>query len=611
MSRFILIFLLTFFFAVFSHAPAVYSASPDISKSQKMEELYKRAKISFTQLESNKKLASSRDNWLICSSKFRKTYLSHPKSQYAPASLYMLGKIYRRMYERFNKAKDLEESISYYRDCATLFPKHRLADDALFAVGRIYREKHANYKKAAKYFSRIVTWFPNGDMHPAAIAQLMELSKEKNIALPPALTNNASYNLSNVQPVKYWSSDDYTRIVIKASGPVKYKDKLLEAEKSDNPRIHIDFKNAYVDPKHRIPIPISQGLLKRIRTSQATKDSVRMTIDVEALSSYEIYSLPNPFRIILDVRGKKRAQDPAPPKAIVKNKSIQPLKPPKAPRPVNPDKTATPSPSGVAKKKQKTQDPVVLLPSPDEEEQLSSTETPLSLAQQLGLGVKKIVLDPGHGGKDPGAVANGLQEKDIVLTIAKKLKPLLEKNLGCEVVMTRDSDTFISLEERTAIANANNADLFISLHINAHRLPKVHGIETYYLSLTTNAEAMRVAARENAVSEHQLSDLQGILSDIMKNSKINESSKLARHVHNSVLTGLKVKDYDNIKNLGVKQAPFYVLIGAEMPAILVEMAFISNEEDAKNLRKDTFLNSLAEEVSKGIRSYMNANTASL
>ena len=238
-------------------------------------------------------------------------------------------------------------------------------------------------------------------------------------------------------------------------------------------------------------------------------------------------------------------------------------------------------------------------------------EKELSLAQQLGLGIKKIVIDPGHGGKDPGASAFGLKEKNIVLDIAKKLAPILEKETGAEVILTRTTDIYIPLEERTAIANTNDADLFISLHINAHPSEKVHGLETYYLNLSTNAEAMRVAAFENATSTHQMSDLQDILSDIMKNSKINESSRLAGFVHNSLCNGMEGVQKDNFKNLGVKQAPFYVLIGAQMPAILIEIAFITNQMDSDNLNTDSFLEVIADDIVAGVQSYIHSTAASL
>ena len=205
-------------------------------------------------------------------------------------------------------------------------------------------------------------------------------------------------------------------------------------------------------------------------------------------------------------------------------------------------------------------------------------------------------------------MAFDLKEKDIVLKVAQKLAPILEKNLGCKVILTRNTDIFIPLEERTAIANTNDADLFVSLHTNASASVKAYGIETYFLNLTTNPEAMRVAAFENATSTHQMSDLQNILSDILKNSKINESSRLAQQVHNSIITGLE-KNFSHIKSLGVKQAPFYVLIGAQMPAILVEMAFISNPNDAQHLKSDRFLEKIASDISSGIQSYINTNTA--
>ena len=233
----------------------------------------------------------------------------------------------------------------------------------------------------------------------------------------------------------------------------------------------------------------------------------------------------------------------------------------------------------------------------------------LSLAQQLGLGIRTIVIDPGHGGKDPGAIAYGLKEKDIVLKTGRMLAGHLRSKLGAEVILTREDDRFLPLEERTAIANTNSADLFISLHINAHPLPDIKGFETYFLNLTTNAEAMRVAARENATSTHQLSDLQDILSDIMKNSKINESSRLADLVHTSIGSGLADSHFPH-KDMGVKQAPFYVLIGAEMPAILIEIAFISNPEDAAMLGSDDFIDQLADQIAEGISRYASTNVAS-
>ncbi|MEK7850436.1 MAG: N-acetylmuramoyl-L-alanine amidase, partial [Deltaproteobacteria bacterium] len=226
-----------------------------------------------------------------------------------------------------------------------------------------------------------------------------------------------------------------------------------------------------------------------------------------------------------------------------------------------------------------------------------------SLTQQFALGIKKIVIDPGHGGHDAGAIGyKGMKEKDVVLDIGKVLRDILAERLGVEVVMTRDTDVFIPLEERTAIANTVGADLFISVHANASRNKNAGGIETYFLNFAKDEDSMRLAAAENATTTKNMSDLQAILNDLMLNSKINESSKLARYVQGSMLdvmngNGSKAKDR------GVRQAPFYVLIGAQMPSILIETSFITNKEDARRLADQVFQKTIAKAIAGGIEKY--------
>ena len=601
MTRRLSCIFVLFLIQLFCSTPLLFATDVNGEDPLTVAKRYDEAKFYYNQLQTNATLSTSRDNWLKGTRNFRRIYLSSPKSDRAPACLFMLGRINLEMYDRFQSPIDLEESISYFKDSARLFPKDRLADDSYFALANIFLEKKSDPRQAAEYLTEIVTKYPSGDMHPTAENLLKVLSKDHNIPLPKVMVSSSKENnLNYVLPVKYWSSDNYTRVVIMASGPVNYKEVLLEKTKNTPRRLYIDFKESYIEPQYRSPIPIEDGLLKRIRTGQFTTDTVRVVLDIESLNSYKIFSLPDPFRVVIDVRGETSKSG---------------------------TRVPTNSTEYIAKQNQKTSSnknskiPIlrdnkkiaVSGPSSGNKSRHSSVPTtkPLSLAQQLGLGVKKIVIDPGHGGKDPGAMAFGLKEKDIVLRIAKKLAPVLQKELRCEVLLTRDDDTFIPLEERTAIANTQNADLFISLHINAHPSAKVRGLETYYLNLSTNAEAMRVAARENATSTHQMSDLQDILSDIMKNSKINESSRLAQNVHSSILSEASRRGYADIKNLGVKQAPFYVLIGAQMPAILIEIAFISNEQDAKNLHDDTFVKMLTQEITDGIRDYISATTAQL
>ncbi len=607
---FTLLLLLSLFFGVvFCNAEERGTEATDFVS---IEKRYQQAKFYYNELHTNNSLGASRDNWMNGVRNFRKIYLSGPKSDFAAPSLYMLGRMYAKMYRRFDNNMDLKESISYYRDVAELFPDNTLADDALYAVGNLYLNKKKDPRRAAASYTRIIANYRNGDMYAHASDKLKALSKEHDIPLPDAMLKRTYLqNLNNVLPVKYWSSNNYTRVVIKASGPVRYRERLLEKNGSKPRRLYIDFQESYIDPKYRSPIPIEDGLLKQIRTGQFTPEVVRVVLDIESISDYKIFSLPDPFRVVIDVRGEPLASQTQPAKTL-----------PTPPGHVQSSASATKGigqqepedhivledfkkvePNAANKRNTASNDPVI------DDDRMNTAE--LSLAQQLGLGVRKIVVDPGHGGKDPGASAFGLKEKDIVLSIAKKLVPVLEEQTGAEVILTRNSDVFIPLEERTAIANTNDADLLVSLHINAHPSPKVHGLETYYLNLSTNAEAMRVAAFENVTSTHQMSDLQDILSDIMKNSKINESSRLAGFVHNSLSNGIEGVQNSNFKNLGVKQAPFYVLIGAEMPAILIEIAFITNPGDSKNLSSDAFLDIIADDIVSGVQNYIHSTAASL
>lgn len=583
-------------------------------------QLYEQAKFYFNQLENKSSLARSRENWLKGTRNFRKVYLLNPKSEQAPACLYMLGTMYKSMYERFSLGIDLDESLSYYKDASRLFPEHSLADDALYSEALVYLEFKKDPKSSSIALEKIITQYPHGDIHSKAAEKLKVLSRDYDIPLPRALVGSSQINqLNTIHPVKFWSSPEYTRVVVMADSPITYNEVVLKEPQGPPRKLYIDFKNSYIPPDQRRRIVVQQGFLKQIRIDQTRADTVRVFLDVDEIDSYKIFSLPNPFRIIIDVRGAKQ-----PAKAVAKKLTVDT---PAISSPPQPASTA-PELSEVERQppsaeEAKKSPPVVavirqdqkkrLRPPPDlpKEASLPKGQGKLSLAQQLGLGVRKIVLDPGHGGKDPGAMANQMQEKDIVLKIAQLLKPKLEKQLHCDVILTRNEDIFLPLEERTAIANTEEADLFISLHLNAHPSQETRGLETYFLNLSTNAEAMRVAAMENATSTHQMSDLEGILSDILKNSKIDESSRLAKYVHKSMLTGLDGKNFGDVRNLGVKQAPFYVLIGAQMPSVLLEIAFISNKKDAENLQNQQFVDTVTNEIVKGVSLYIQTNTASL
>jgi len=613
---------------------AAEAPAPENDLKKKFDE----ATTYFTGIRTDKERAATPANWITAMDNFQKIHDAQPLSSYAAAGLFMLGRVSYARYQQFSDPTDLDNALEYYTKVATLFPWHPLADDCLLTMGRIQLEDKKNPQESARIYGRIITEYYTGELVDQTMERLKFLARKFNTpipeipeiaaaeppvaepVLPPAVeaesrnetpaAESATIELPNVknrsyvQPIEHWSSDNYTRIVIKTSRPVSYREELLEKVGEQPRRLFIDFDKSYIEPQYRAPIPIKDGLLQQVRTAQFTPDTVRVVLDIESIESYKIYSLPDPFRVIVDVHGQ--------PAATVEASAD------KSPGPETETDTSETGDEGVAQ----DAPPLILQDykkvkfsgkskKPAPERGAPITSPILSLAQQLNLGVRRIVIDPGHGGKDPGAIAFGLKEKDVVLKVAKKLAKKLKEELGCEVLLTRDKDVFLSLEERTAIANASGADLFISLHLNAHPSEKVFGFETYYLNLSTDPEAIRVAALENATSTHQLSDLQGILSDIMKNSKIDESSRLARQVQEALSSGLTSRKYPQVKDLGVKQAPFYVLIGAEMPAVLIEMAFISNKTDAGHVKKEGYQEALSAEITQGVRKYIHTITAGL
>jgi N-acetylmuramoyl-L-alanine amidase len=230
----------------------------------------------------------------------------------------------------------------------------------------------------------------------------------------------------------------------------------------------------------------------------------------------------------------------------------------------------------------------------------------MNIYRQLGLTARRIVIDAGYGGHDPGTIGpNGLQEKDLVLDVAVRLRKMVQDELHAEVVMTRDTDVFIPLEERTGIANSKGADLFLSIHANSSPSPKAAGVETYYLNFAHDRHAEEVAARENAISAATLKDLQGLVKAIALNGKIDESHEFATCVHDALYQGLNPIN-SRVSNRGVRTAPFYVLIGANMPSVLAEIAFVSHPEEEKLLRKGDYRDRIARSLLEGVKAYLDS-----
>jgi N-acetylmuramoyl-L-alanine amidase len=424
-------------------------------------------------------------------------------------------------------------------------------------------------------------------------------------------------------------------------------------------RLFVDLSRTRLHPNLTSrTFPVGDGLLAQVRIGQNQNDLVRVVLDFKEVYEDNVFYLEEDkrTRLVIDVRGLSDATPPrtqvakAPPTTTPPADRAPPQKPgvasppapdddlppPLAPPTVARSATAPPEPA-IAALPSKAMDgmldratdrtpaaappgaPKVVVegtgPAPEPTRAVASTTaaTPspeanrdgsYSLARQLGLGARRVVIDPGHGGHDPGTIGRGgLMEKDLVLDVALRLQKLVRDGLGAEVIMTRSTDVFIPLEERTAIANTRDADLFLSIHANASRNRAARGIETYFLSFARNAHAEAVAARENAISSATLKDLQGLVKAITLNSKIDESRDFATSVQEAMVQHHRGH---GAVDRGVHTAPFYVLIGANMPSVLAEIAFVSNPTEEKRLKTAEFREEVARGLYKGLRSYFES-----
>ncbi|MBF0100952.1 MAG: N-acetylmuramoyl-L-alanine amidase [Desulfobacterales bacterium] len=555
----------------------------EVFAAQTVHDMYFQAEKIYIRFKADPKKMQYRDKWIECIQKFEAAFKQNPKDPLAPASLYMTGQIYESLFRYSGKQADLTETINTYQRVIKLYPNSIYASKA---ESNIAANKGKKKESTASLQAKVVTNDNDPLSHKTRHPDLIEKKQPQEssdisakpvqqVAKPDSIEkiltdtlipdkNQASKEISKNQDVthinglRYWSNPNYTRVVIDGDKEAQYQHFLLpEDETNKKPkRLCVDVAKSLLERNMKKMVPIHDNLLADVRAAQYTLDTVRVVVDIKSFDNYKIFNINNPFRIVIDVWGEK-------------------TKPQKQEKPIH---TAI---------------------------EITDKSSVKTLAKQLALGVKRIVIDPGHGGKDVGAIGfiKGIYEKHITLAIAKELAVWIKEQLNCEVILTRQDDRYLSLEERTAIANTANADLFISIHTNAVNDVRAYGIETYFLNLATDKDSISVAARENATSTKTISDLQAILNDLLQNTKINESSRLAGFVQNTMCQSLE-KKYRKINNKGVKQAPFYVLIGAEMPAILIETSFISNPQECKRLTERAYQKDICQAISKGIKTYI-------
>ncbi|MBI5178790.1 MAG: N-acetylmuramoyl-L-alanine amidase [Nitrospinae bacterium] len=553
---------------------------------------------------------------------FKNVYKKYPRGSKTPEALYMSGLIHEELFRTYKRSVDRDNAITIYRVLVRSYPNNSLSDDALYSSGELRMLEGKNLE-ALSDFRGVLRWFPQSDSTPKARAMIANLEKEVKPAGKLEKVTIAKEEEPDFKGVRHFGNDRYARVVFDMSRKIHYRIARSEGGKE----ITVDLLGVESGPAGKVVKP--QGsIVDTIQVSPLNNEINRVMISLKSAATYTTMELSNPQRIVVDVNVEKPGEaavpvppapsvaepkpEPAPVKQVAKTEKPEnaPVAKTTLPVPKAPDlPLIEPLAVGVA-----VSLPSVGAPSA----KVDTGESPPDVMDEPGIeqvaytpppklrGIKTIVIDPGHGGKDPGAVGKGgLKEKDVVLDIALRLRRQLRKECDCRILMTRSTDVFIPLEERTAFANTMDADLFVSVHVNSNKTRSAKGVETYFLSPARSKGESFVAARENMIAmnseNEETNDLAFILFDMQNTDKINESSRMAATIQHSVVGGLN-REY-GAKDNGVKQAMFYVLHGAKMPSVLVETSFISNAKEEKLLRTKDYREEVAKGIARGILNY--------
>jgi N-acetylmuramoyl-L-alanine amidase len=635
--------------------PKVFFPALPASRQAKAIATFDRAVRMRTTLESLPEDKRTKSGYQKVIDTFQEVVRLDPAYSKTPTALACVAEIYEEMGRLFSADRYYFKSVKTYQFLVAQYPHSQVARDALFTLGEIYRTDLENPQDARKTFQEFLDKYSKSSKAEEAQAKIKEIDQlyAERAATPSApqretAESRRAHRLPEVTDVRRWVGPNYSRIVVGVDQEVKFETTRL----SKPDRIVLDIEDARLSPALvGKTFPVEDGFLHQIRLGQFTSTVTRVVLDVERIDEYSVLPLPNPFRLVVDIHGgstpsreteqaaKESTTRPATARTPRLEESSSATKPPAgsseaAQIPEMTSRRTAPKPEGetTGKARASEQPPEVetasvkppptppasgetgtrsletspAKPAPVPPKAAAPTQSgSRTLTRVLGLKIGRIVIDPGHGGHDTGTVGpTGLREKDVVLDVGLRLKKLLEQKAGCDVVMTRSDDTFIPLEERTAIANEKAADLFVSIHANASRDRSARGIETYYLNFTSSPDALEVAARENATSQESVHQLQDLIKKIAMTEKIEESEEFARQLQKQVYrrtSQLSGKQRDR----GVKKAPFVVLIGANMPSVLAEISFLTNPRDEKSLRRSDYRQKIAEALYQGILDYVN------
>ncbi len=583
---------------------------------------------------------------------YRRVAMITPRAPEVPNSLLAVAELYTEMGDRFGRSY-YQSAVDSYEFLVREYPTNKYCQDAILRVAKLQREQLGDSSLATKTYEDFLKKYPHSPRKREAQEALAELALLQNSDAPTA-TNSAAANsnaalpateevqasarvhsggraaslpdageIPRVRRIRATANGDATRVTIDLEDSVQY----VSGRIANPDRIFFDLHAARLAPEvARGNIHVDGGLLTAVRVAQNHNGVVRVVLDVNGVKDYTASLINNPPQLLIDLYGN--STESAPVRTAQANKTQQVAENSDESAPANSKSAIDNSMGGTAAKSNPSAATRNSLPSATSVKSKSvraaATNTkpdlirPASapqptrdgqstLTRALGLKIGRIVIDAGHGGHDTGTIGpTGLMEKDLCLDVALRLGKIIEQKLpGADVVYTRSDDTFVPLEERTNIANQAKADLFLSIHANSSRDHAARGIETYYLNLKGSAEAMEVAARENASSQEGVHELQDMVMKIAKTEKIDESKELAEDVQDSLAKRIQ-KTNKPVKNRGVRKAPFVVLIGADMPSILTEISFLSNPADEQLLKKPENRQRVAEGLYQGVASYLES-----
>jgi len=527
----------------------------------------------------------------------------HPKSGYCDNALWQAGELSRLAWDRFGEEVDRRAGIRLLGLLKSGYPSSPYVRQIEAAVAAFESPKPTPARAATALGS-----------DPGVRSRTV--GSDPNPRAPAAGSDPTGSAV--VRGITRTSLPDGIRVAIELD-----RELMFRQEQLDHPRrLFFDLRGATTTTELRDrTLTYSDDIVREIRLGRHPQNTTRVVLDTEGVESYSVFTLYSPYRVIVDFR---RRGAPATSASLSFMPPIPPVVPTSGASPrLDAKSVAVPVPvASTAQRADRPAAPLAITPPAVNPGPLPSRELPtaalpppsvplansngeFSLARQLGLGVSRIVLDPGHGGHDPGVNGSGINESELVLDVALKLKKLLQNTPGIEVVMTRETDVFIPLEQRTAIANREGADLFLSIHANASRNTKARGVETYFLNFAANPEAEAVAARENSTSGQTMHRLPDIVRAIALNNKIDESRDFAAMVQKSMVKGLSSRNRE-LQDRGVKQAPFVVLIGAGMPSVLAEISFVSNKQEGTLLKTAAYRQQIADALFDAVQRYQKS-----